>query len=298
MKIAILDTKKAYLPEINAYINYFKKKGIDAKRVYKEDLNDISEYDVIWKFAGIDTVGYKEGHVIHEYNSLTTGNLRWIKDKLKKQINVKPAARVFLNKEVKDVMNFNDNVPSFIRDMGIAKEFFMQSSHKEYDFVYIGAMDENRMLDKILHSFKGVECNKNILMIGKPNNNLYNQFKETENIIFTGALKYEEIPQIASKAIYGLNYIPDVYPYNNQTSTKLLEYCALGLNIVTTDYSWVRKFENQENAHFYKINKNKVYLNFDDISKFEYNTPDVMKYEWDRVLEQSKLLEFLNEIEI
>lgn len=295
MKIAILDTRKAYLPEISAYISYLEKNGITAVRIYKDILDNINKYDIIWKFTGVDFIGNNNGSVVHEYNSLTVGKLKWIKDTIKKQTNIKPEGRVFLNNEVKAAMNFKDNVPSIIRDMGIAKEFFVQNPNKEYDFVYIGAMEKSRQLDQILHSFKQKDIQKNILMIGRPNDELYAQFKDNKNIIFTGIVNYKEVPKLASKGIYGLNYVPDVYPFNKQTSTKLLEYCALGLNIVTTDYYWVRNFEEKENSSFYKIT-NKTHLDFESIDKFNYRTADVMKYEWNTVLNQSRLIEFINQI--
>jgi hypothetical protein len=35
-----------------------------------------------------------------------------------------------------------------------------------------------------------------------------------------------------------------------QTSTKLLEYCAAGLPVLSTDYAWVRQFEQLHAARF------------------------------------------------
>jgi len=50
------------------------------------------------------------------------------------------------------------------------------------------------------------------------------------------------------RARYGLNLVPDRLPYSEQTSTKLLEYCAVGLPVVSTDYRWVRGFAQQHGA--------------------------------------------------
>ena len=47
-----------------------------------------------------------------------------------------------------------------------------------------------------------------------------------------------------------LNLVPDQLPYTRQTSTKLLEYCAAELPVVSTDYTWVREFERQHGARF------------------------------------------------
>ena len=81
-------------------------------------------------------------------------------------------------------------------------------------------------------------------------------------MIFTGRIKQEEIPQLATKCVYAINYIPNIYPFNIQTSTKLLEYAAMDLKIITTDYWWVRNFELENNMKFYKIDE--------DFSNFHY----------------------------
>lgn len=47
-----------------------------------------------------------------------------------------------------------------------------------------------------------------------------------------------------------IGQVPDQLPYTRQTSTKLLEYCAAGLRVVSTDYAWVREFEQQHEARF------------------------------------------------
>ena len=295
IKVGIVDSEKAYLPEINAYIDYLKKNNIEAQRVYLQDFERFCDFDIIWKFTGVDYKKINEHvAVIHEYNSRTIGRLGRVKDCIKKHVNIQPNGRIFLNEHIRQQFNFKDQVPSIIRDMGIDSSFFMTDCAKEYDFVYIGDMSEHRQLDKLLASFRNSYYT--ILMLGTPNDQLFNNFKDEKNIIFTGSVPYKEVPLLASKSIYGVNYIPDVKPYNEQTSTKLLEYCALNLKIVTTDYSWIRKFEKQENAAFYRIDKRHQKIDFDALVKYEYRTPNVDKYEWSKVLYNSNLLNFLAEI--
>ncbi|MER2009356.1 MAG: glycosyltransferase, partial [Psychrobacillus sp.] len=223
----------------------------------------------------------------------TIGRLGRVKDCIKKHVNIQPQGRIFLNEHVKQQFNFKDQVPSITRDMGIDSSFFQTDCAKEYEFVYIGDMNEQRQLDKLLESFRNSPFT--ILMIGTPNDRLFNEFKSEKNIIFTGRVSYKEVPLLASKAVYGVNFIPNKQPYNEQTSTKLLEYCALNLKIVTTNYSWVRRFEQQEKASFYKISTHQK-IDFDILLKHEYRTPNVDKYEWNKVLDNADLVRFLTEI--
>lgn len=302
MKIAIVDTKKAYLPEIEAYLKFFNKlDDFEVYRVYEEDLNDgIREnYDVIWRFMGLDTRRGKNTYVIHEYNSLTVGKFSKLKDIIKKYINMKPDLRIFLNEEIKSKMNFKDQIPYIIRDMGISREFFLNSNvlKKEYDYIYIGSMDKNRRLDKVLDVFRENKS-KSILLIGEPTKDLFDAFKDSENIFFEGRVEQSLIPEIASKATYGLNYIPDIYPYNIQTSTKLLEYCALGLKVVTTNYKWLNDFEIESGAKFYKLKSTSdgLVLDFEDVEKFDFFIPDVKEYEWSNILKQSNIIDAIKSI--
>lgn len=42
-----------------------------------------------------------------------------------------------------------------------------------------------------------------------------------------GPVNRDQLPEIYKNARFGLNYTPDIYPYNVQTSTKTLEYLLL-----------------------------------------------------------------------
>lgn len=296
MKIAILDSQKAYLPEIDAYIEYLNKKGIETDRITNQDLDNLNQFDVLWRFSGIDLSRNKELCVVHEYNSLSIGSLRFVKDTLKKHLNTRPSGRVFLNSEVRKSFNFKDGVPSINRDMGISKNFFIHNDEKEYDFVYVGTMDQSRQLENILQAFRSNIIDKKILMVGRPNDELYKTFKNNENIIFTGSVAYEEVPKLASKAVYGVNYIPDIYPYNEQTSTKLLEYCALGLKVITTNYKWVNQFEQNTNSNFFKLNKDLSNFTNENLDCFNFNIPNVEQYEWENLLDEIQLLQFIESL--
>lgn len=299
MKIAIIDSDKAYLPEISAYLEFFNCNGVEIERISMKQshLVQMKEYDFIWIFPGRDTFKGTSALKIHEYNSLSVGKYSTLKNIVKKWMNPKPTLRIFLNEDIRDEFNFKDNVPSLIRDMGISENFFnLEDCTKEYDFVYMGTMGKARELDKILNSFTLENKKYTLLMIGEPDSELYEKYKIYDNIYFIGSIPYEDVPKFAQKAKYGLNHIPDITPYNVQTSTKLLEYCALGLKIVTTDYQWVNEFEFKHQAKFYKYDFSNGQINFSDIEKYEFKTPNVNEYRWKNVLQKSGILDFLHEL--
>lgn len=296
-KILFLRSDKALLPEIEVYIEYFNRTsdfvGCDSSVLGDEC--DMDDFDIIWEFKGFG--GNKSDHhiIVQEYASLSTGVFPKIKNTMKTILNPKPDLRIFLNEEVKKGFKFNDNIKSCYRDMGIRKEFLnVRNKKKEYDFIYIGAISKDRKIDKLLYNINKTKCGK-ICLVGEPEIDIYKKYKYNSNIIFTGKVAHREIPNIASKAIYGINYIPNKYPYNIQTSTKLLEYLTLGLKVITTDYKWIRDFEQRHNCSFYKLTN----MNFSiksiekHVFRSEFNAEDFL---WDNILENSGILSSLRNL--
>lgn len=291
-KILFNRSERAFLPEVDAYIKYINKRNdfvaYDSSKLLDYKLND---FDVIWEFKGLGGIDVENQILVHEYASLSTGKFPQVKNFVKSRRNIKPDLRIFLNENVKEGFYFNDNTEFCFRDMGIDKMFFEQSEiKKEYDYVYVGPIVKERELDKFLEKFVKKDNGK-LCLIGNVDEDIYNSFKNNKNLTFTGKVPYAEVPKIASKAVYGINYIPDKYPFNVQTSTKLLEYLAMGLKVITTDYKWIREFENRHNCAFYKLNYSNLEFDRDDIEKHNFiSNFKSEEYLWDDVIEKSNVI--------
>lgn len=295
-KILFLHSGKAVLPEINAYIKYFpKNKNYCFYNSAELEEYQIKDFNLIWRFMGIDSL-YTSVPVIHEYASLSVGRFALLKDKIKKSFNIQPLMRIFLNQNVEKIYDFKDNVPYCYRDMGIDSIFFEQTSKKLYDFVYLGNMEQNRgihlLLEKFVHDFSKYK----ILLIGKPGYELYEKYRKYNNIIFAGYLKYADVPALASQAEYGINYIPNKYPYHLQTSTKLLEYVAMNLKVITTDYAWASSFETKRNMRFLKVSEDLHDLNEARLKSCLFKNTDIHDLLWENILSKSQIEDKLNEI--
>ncbi|PPA70133.1 glycosyltransferase [Jeotgalibacillus proteolyticus] len=256
-RIIMMRSPKAYLPQIDASIRYFNNKGLGFKLVDSDEADVFipTEWDAIWSFPGII---YKNKSIpqIHEYASLSTGIFPDMKNRIKRSINTKPALRIFLNEFVQKGMNFSDGIVSLQRDMGVDDLFFRyQDTVKSYDCVYVGAITKSRGINRLLQHFKKQKEKRSLLMIGAVQDDLFLEFKDVSNITFTGSIPYEDVPKYASQAVYGINYMPNKYPYNLQTSTKLLEYLAMNLKIISTDYLWVQHFKKKHGLSFITVNE-------------------------------------------
>lgn len=289
MIIGIKLSKNAYTPESFAYKKYLENYGHTVQLDYELDPNnDLNIYFMgsrpFWKKSRGRAVE------IHEYQSLSTAPYPMIKNFSKKLINKKPKGRIFLNKIIHDGFDFRDNIPFIYRDMGVDKSLFQESSQNIlYDIVYCGSISGRSGLIDII---TGLASKYKIAVVGKVTATEKELLKH-RNITLLGLCDRDQIPEIFRNSAFGLNYTPDIYPYNVQTSTKTLEYLASGLGIISNKYLWSEKF-------FEDIGYEPIWLtsNTNDIILTEnFNNSVCMEnYSWDYLLEDCDFENFLRKI--
>ncbi len=283
INISIFKNNNAYLPECQAYLDFFHSKGF---KCVMDDFD--SETNVIIIFPSFNTFfsklpKSKKLFVIHDYPSLSVPPFSFFKNLIKSFIFPKPQLRVFLNEKVKEGFKFSDNVPFIFRDMGVPSNFFTfpKYSHK-YDVVYCGY--QHKGLDKVCE--KLALLGFSLLLIGKYDKRFEHKFQNLKNVHFLGFVPNIDLPNYYAECTYGLNFTPDVYPFNIQTSTKTIEYCALGLKIISNKYFWIKNFEKQNNASFFWLEDMNSKAQVED---FIFKTPSVKNMHWNRILSDSRL---------
>lgn len=302
IKILFMRSEQAYLPEVDAYLTYFNQladfQAFDSSKLSPQELN-YADYDIIWEFKGFGGVKrsqLNDGQIlIHEYLSLSTGSFPQFKDKLKSWFNEKPDMRIFLNKYIQQSMNFKDDVPYHFRDMGVAEAFLTQTKPEERNgFVYVGAITPERDILTILDYFSK-QTEAELYLIGHADDEIKNRYLESDNIRFLGKKNYDQIPELLNQFEYGINFIPDKFPFNKQTSTKLLEYVALDLKIISTKYEWVQHFEQENNLSFYYMDDKNPQINFNELDQYNFkglaNKDDLT---WDNIITSSGILDTVN----
>lgn len=289
MNIGITLKLNAYTPEAFAYQEYLKNKGHNVQLDYELDVNnDINIY-----FMGVRPFWLKKkikALEVHEYQSLSIPPYPIIKDKIKKIVNMEPDARIFLNNIVNQGLNFNDNIPFIERDMGVDDRLFQTPKiNTEYDIVYSGSITGRIGLVDILVN---LSKNNKIIVVGDVENSIQEIFKKN-NIQMTGKVNRASLPEIYANAKCGLNFTPNVYPFNIQTSTKVLEYLASGLNLITNRYSWTETFCSNLNYHPIWIEDLK---DKNELSSIITSIPDMDKFRWSHILNNCKFEGFLDSL--
>lgn len=289
IKLLLLKTERAMLPEIEVYKSFLEKKNIlvDIKSI--SEINEkIENYNIIWNFMGTDLKKYsKNQYIIHDYRSASSRCFPKLRDKIKKIINIKPNIRIFLNKDLEKYYNFKDNIKTLNIDMGINDLFFKvdKKINKKYKFVYLGEINKRRESDKLLKWFIESEFKKeNFLLIGPYDLEIYNKYNKYNNLIFLGKIKYKEVPEYLSLCEYAFNIIPNKFPFNFQTSTKLLEYLALNLKVISNKTDFVQKFlQENKNIDFITVNSYEI-ISKELLENFNFKFIDMKKYSWEYIL--------------
>ena len=259
----------SYLPEIEAYVAFIRAHGQQAV-VHDTGVSVPSNAQVVWWICGRvpheDARRLQQAFHIHEYASASVPPHAWLKDVVKHWTQPKPDYRIFQNGWVRERLRFNDGVPSALRDMGVAEVFFDAAAPalpapsyeddaparippNEFDLVFLGEMHRLIPFLPVLQCIH--DAGRTLLLVGDVPEVLHTQLPSS--VVCTGRVPHTEVPKQLRRARFGLNLVSNITPYNQQTSTKLLEYCAVGLPVVSNDYAWVRYFAAHHNANFHLL---------------------------------------------
>lgn len=289
MKMALVRTNRANMPEINAYYQYFSTR-FNVSICNKND--NLSSYDIVWYFMGTEGRRFhNKQFIIHEFASLSTPHFAKFKNFFKKIYLPKPDLRVFLNDAIQKEMKFTGCIPFCYRDMGVDRKLFTPCAVFDFDIVYVGAIT-GRNLDKALDLLLSYNLGCTITIAGKVCTDFMRKYQGM-SVNFLGQVDYAEVASIVSRSKLCLNWIPDVYPYNIQTSTKFLEYVAAGRTVISNSYSWVNEYSQENNIKYIDINNRADILNC-------LNSPQVdfggfKPASWDDVISNSGIEEKINE---
>jgi hypothetical protein len=281
--LAIEKSERSFLPEAYAYKDFFKRAGVKCDFVDPGSLI-ILDYDAVLIFHGLHPFWRKYPKIIiAEYHTLSTGRLGRFKDFIKRVLNVRADITLFLNEDIRRKLWFKKNQSYLYRNMGVPlKEYDgLACEKKKYDVVYAGSFRDGVVsaIDK-LASF-----GLSVAVVG------FEYIGNSESVYSFGRMSPVEARRIIAQARFGLNLTPNIHPYNIQDSTKVLEYCAAGLGVITNRYEWINKFESEYKASFLDI-KNITCVQV--INSFSFVVPDIADRDWEAVINSSGLEKKLN----
>jgi glycosyltransferase involved in cell wall biosynthesis len=298
MKIAFIHNHRAFLPELSAYRSFFETQNIETC-IAKYGEEDKSGADAYWYMMGFYPKSFrKKKLIIHEYSSASVPPYRKLKDFLKCKLNPRPHFRLYLNEYVRGQINIHDEIPFGYRDMGVSDVFLQPTDdrEKEYDFVYTGNLSSQRKLEALMRVFdEGALKNHSILLLGNDESGLAKLFGHCKNIFFQPPVPWEEVPAWLARARFAINFIPDKEPFNAQTPTKFLEYAAMKIPVISSNYFWISEFRERYGGNYFLLKEGLSNLTWDRIIRFRYEFPDLHSWRWEERIKASGVLEFLRQ---
>lgn len=247
----------SYLPELAAYAAFVQHLGHQVQ-VHTHPDSVPQDAAIVWWICGRVPRNapqrWPHAFQVHEYASASVPPAAWCKDQLKRLLQPRPQYRLFQNAWVQQRLGFHDGVPSEWRDMGVAEMFLSPTARApaaaaEFDAVYLGDMQR---LQHFVPLFAALQrCQRRVLLVGELPSRVAAALQPYRSAwSVTGRLPQADVPAQLRRARCALNLVPNHAPYHQQTSTKLLEYCAVGLPVVSTDYAWARDFAQRQGARF------------------------------------------------
>ncbi len=236
-------TGPAYMPELAAYEAHLAALGHHSMR-HSDPATVPLDADVVWWICGRVSAHHshrlRRSLQVHEYASASVGHSPALKDLLKRWQQPRPDHRIFLNGWVRERLGFDDGVPHSLRDMGVPLAFLQSKAMlpMDHDLVYLGEMGRLRAFLPVLQAIS--QAGLRLLLIGQLPKDLQGFMQLTPGVTCTGRIDQLEVPAQLMRARAGLNLMPDRMPLSQQTSTKVLEYMAVGLPVLTNDYAWAR----------------------------------------------------------
>lgn len=296
MKVGVGLKKHAYTPEAYAYKKFLEQSNVDVQLAPEEELCSDNEVNIY--FMGLRPFWRRKASgaaEVHEYQSLSVAPWPVLKDTVKKIVNGQPGGRIFLNEVVRENLGFGSSVPYILRDMGVDAALFQKpNACPDVDIVYSGSIAGRTGLVEEFQRL--LALGYKLLVVGEVAASVRDLFRENANVEFAGRVSRDDLPRLYSRAWAGLNYTPDLYPFNIQTSTKTLEYLASGLVVFSNKYHWASKFSNDHGVRFLWLDELQHHV---DISSNRIGDDfffDASEFMWDSILERSGFLKFISSV--
>jgi hypothetical protein len=231
--VSILESRRAILPEMSAYQRVLQS-AFSVELI--PDLNRNLNESIVWCFMGLHRKRPKCRFLIHDYRSLSTGRACVLRDHLKRKLNAKPDLRIFLNRMIRDIMAFDDQVPHVLLDMGVPESITDArgtDASPAYRFCYIGEISKERKSEQMLEAYVRSPFRKDpFLLIGRYDSKLQDRFRSVPSLHFAGRFPQDQVFPMLRQCEYAVCPIPNHRPYCYQTPTKLLEYGCLEKAII------------------------------------------------------------------
>jgi glycosyltransferase involved in cell wall biosynthesis len=247
-RVHFVHSGSAYLPELAAYRQWLTQRG-HAVHVHSSAATVPEGADVVWWICGrvhrSHAQRLQSSWQVHEYASASVSPWAWLKDRVKQFSHPRPHHRIFQSEWLRQRMGLTDQVPFSLRDMGVPSHFLQAQAQgaPDVDLVYLGEMSRLMQFVPALEAID--QAGLRLLLVGQIPPELDAVLARLSHVHTTGRIAQADVPAQLLRARAGLNLVPDRLPLSAQTSTKLLEYLAVGLPVLSNPSAWAAQMAAQ-----------------------------------------------------
>lgn len=296
MRVAILLTGKAYLPEAWAYQRYLQQSGHQAWLAQTVEDAAGADLAICFSLAQQRQLHRLGVPAVHEYHSLSAGRMRWGKDLIKRFAAPPAAGRIFSQPHIERRMGFPQNCPHLLRPMGFdaAISGCAASPGASHDIVFCGSLERTGVVETLERL---ATTGWKVIAFGMLDNAAHRARLRRAGVEIAGPIARADVPGALASARFGLNVTPDVAPFNRQTSVKTLEYAAAGLGIIANRYAWIAEFAEQHGIAVHWLDE--VLMQgreaVDRLTPARADPARIAYLEWDCLLDEAGFIPFLEQ---
>jgi len=276
----------------------------DAREPYAKDYksylksNNILKNKIILLFAS--HIDRWEKNKSKKYN-LIISNEDFVRDQFRKHLGINKAETLF---------NYTDIYENYKETLPI---------NKEYDFIYLGSITEQRGITKILEAVnisKEKHPTIKVAIVGKYAPEDYkktlqdyiDKHKLNKNVYLFDQIPYTKVSEFYNKSKVGIVVLQPIETFKICMPIKVFEYMAFGLPIIGSDFGHIKKYIETDNCGItvdptnekeISLAMNEFIENDNKLSLFAKNGREatLKKYKWDFELERliGFYTKFLNE---
>ena len=290
MKVAICRSAKAYLPDTDAYEAYLRTRGIAARSV--DDRREIApdEIAILFRFEDQFARDVKAQRRVHEEHNIPVG----VRGSLRSALlaaGPKPDGQIRL--EQADSSLPRPHCPTLVRPCGIDPALFEVAPRPdpEFDLVYCGSLDRPGVLPEIERL---AALGFTIAAYGRVPPGAPEARMRAQGVRFFGRIGRSDLPAALANARAGLNFTPDRASWNQQESTKTLEYLAAGLPVVSNRYAWMDRFAEERGADILWLDR---IAGPQDLPSASLERVDLSDRAWPTLLDRIGFIDFLGRVE-
>ncbi|MBW0145289.1 glycosyltransferase family protein [Sphingomicrobium clamense] len=289
MRIAIVRSPKAYLPEADAYKRYLTGRGFEARCVESRDELQADETAILFRFEDQFARNLRARRRIHEEHNLPIG---WRAKARAVAMKFAPEPHGLIRLEQVADQAPTGPQPTLVRLCGIDEAIFDTNrvSHPEFDLVYCGSLERPgmaTMLERL--GRRGFT----IAVYGRVPPGWPTARLAAAGVKLFGKIARDDVPKALSNARAGLNYTPDHGPLPFQESIKTLEYVAAGLPVVANCYPWAERFAKEHATQFLWIDEK---IGPADLDRLAPPDVDLTDRTWPALFDRIGLIDFLTEV--